>query len=392
MAQKTQETTQGRVFVSYSRKDLDVAEALRDALIARGFDAFLDIHDIDPGEKWKDRLGDLIASAEKIVFLISPDSVASDICEWEIDRAERLGKSILPVVVRETPAETIPGRLADINFIFYRSEDERPAGLQKLLKALTTDLAWEREKTRINDLAMVWANAGRPARLLTWREDAIRALERWRDGHPATSPAPTDVQLAYVSESRLRFTRRQRWIRGGLATGLTAMTALAAAAVFLGLLSEERRVEAETQRAVAENQRDQALTTQSLFLADLAQQEGRRGATGMLLALAGLPDQTTVTGAPLSDRPYALEAERALFAGLLVNRERLVLQGHSSIVTSVTFSPYGTRLATASDDNTARLWDAATGEEIAALQGHSGRVISVAFSPDGTRLATASAD
>ena len=41
-------------------------------------------------------------------------------------------------------------------------------------------------------------------------------------------------------------------------------------------------------------------------------------------------------------------------------------------------------------DHTARIWDAATGAEIAALRGHEGRVQSAAFSPDGARIVTAS--
>ena len=68
------------------------------------------------------------------------------------------------------------------------------------------------------------------------------------------------------------------------------------------------------------------------------------------------------------------------------------LEGHGSAVGSVVFSPDGTRLATGSDDRTARLWDLATGAETARLEGHEGAVMSVAFSPDGTRLATGSAD
>src|SRR5262249_59415727 len=56
------------------------------------------------------------------------------------------------------------------------------------------------------------------------------------------------------------------------------------------------------------------------------------------------------------------------------------------------FSPDGTRLATASGDQTVRLWDARTGQELLVLKGHTGTVCSVCFSPDGTRLATASAD
>ncbi len=59
---------------------------------------------------------------------------------------------------------------------------------------------------------------------------------------------------------------------------------------------------------------------------------------------------------------------------------------------SAAFSGDGTRVVTASFDKTARVWDAATGRELAALKGHEGPVSSAAFSGDGTRVVTASAD
>ena len=49
-------------------------------------------------------------------------------------------------------------------------------------------------------------------------------------------------------------------------------------------------------------------------------------------------------------------------------------------------------MVTASDDRTARIWDAESGKEIAALKGHDNLVRSAAFSGDGKRVVTASDD
>jgi len=58
----------------------------------------------------------------------------------------------------------------------------------------------------------------------------------------------------------------------------------------------------------------------------------------------------------------------------------------------VAWSPNGNRLATGSEDNTVKVWDAEAGKELLSLTGHSDAVLSVAWSPDGRRLATGSKD
>ena len=65
---------------------------------------------------------------------------------------------------------------------------------------------------------------------------------------------------------------------------------------------------------------------------------------------------------------------------------------HNDHVIDVRFSPDGRRLATASRDKSARLWDVATGLPISEPLRHGGGVIRVRFSPDGQRLLTVSED
>lgn len=66
----------------------------------------------------------------------------------------------------------------------------------------------------------------------------------------------------------------------------------------------------------------------------------------------------------------------------------LELAGHRDFVSGLGFSPDGARLASASMDGTLKLWDMATGENVATLPGHLQEATDVAFSPDGRTLAS----
>jgi WD40 repeat protein len=71
---------------------------------------------------------------------------------------------------------------------------------------------------------------------------------------------------------------------------------------------------------------------------------------------------------------------------------RMTLRGHHGPVYSVTYSPDGKLLASASADHTVKLWDPVSGAWLATLTGHRSEVNCVAFSPEGEMVASASDD
>jgi predicted class III extradiol MEMO1 family dioxygenase len=104
----------------------DFAQELLAGLEVFGFEAYLDKHDIAAGEDWETRLGRLIEAADTVVYVISPDAVASDGCAWEVEHTVELKKRLLPIVFRRADEAQVPPRLIAFNQGSRRSLANRP--------------------------------------------------------------------------------------------------------------------------------------------------------------------------------------------------------------------------------------------------------------------------
>ena len=244
-----------------------------------------------------------------------------------------------------------------------------------------------------------WQGMERADRALLTGLDLARA-EEWLPKRSQDLPpdVATFVQrsIAFDRAEKDRQLRFQRWVTFGAMAAALVMLVIGGFAGIQWREAEQQRSVAVKQRTVAverekeaEQQRRQAQLTQSRFLADLANQGARAsdGGTAMLLALEAL-----LPAAREADRPYAPEAEAALFTSRARLQEIGVLKGHDGPVWNAAFSPDGRQVVTVSSDRTARLWEVASGKEIAVLKGHDGPVWSAAFSPNGRQVVTASGD
>jgi tetratricopeptide (TPR) repeat protein len=194
-----------RVFISYSRDDLEFANQLDAALNACGFECVIDRQGISGGEDWKRSLGSLISEADTVIFVLSPTSARSEICAWEVEEATRLGKRILPVNCRPLEGASPPPRLRDLNYIFFYADPKVSdsgfgTGLASLVAALNTDFDWLREHTRYLQRATEWDRGGRPANRLLSGDDIAEA-KAWVARRPKSAPEPTALHLDFIRAS-----------------------------------------------------------------------------------------------------------------------------------------------------------------------------------------------
>src|SRR6266436_4451025 len=368
------------VFISYSRKDKEFVRRLHEALKRRDREAWVDWEDVRPTEDFMQAIFGAIEGSDTFIFVLTPDSVASLVCGREIAHAAAHNKRMVPIVAREVNADTVPEALAKLDWIsFHRDGDDFEKATDTLISALDTDLNWVHAHTRLLTRAMERENKGKKNSFVL-RGDDLRSAEQWlAEAGTQKERQPTPLQTEYIIASRKAAARRQRITLGAVTFGFVVAIVLTVVAFFA-----EAKAKKQTQVAVAATKKtSEAASRGNVSLARYSKEGGKNAQALTYLAQA------------LRLNPENREAFGLTVAMLTHLSWQVPLTGsmrHDAAVNSAQFSPDGQRVVTTSWDQTARVWDAASGKPIGQLMKHESPVNSAQFSPDGQRIVTASRD
>lgn len=350
-------------FISYAREDQDFVRKLHDALLERGRDAWFD-SEIFPSTEWMREIRAAIDAAPAVIFLISPDSIASSVCRQELDHAIAQNKRLVPVVCREADPDRVDESLRKLNWISILDPDELDQKVEQLIDVIDADLDWVHAHARLLVRARDWETKGQDRSLLLHGND-LKDSERWLvDVGGDRTPRPTPLQTQYIIASRRAQTARQRYVLAGVGAALMVTATLA--------------IYASIQSRIADHQRDIAL---SRLLAAQSLQNSSE-AWGQL-------DLALLLSVAASRIEPTLEARGSLFRALIeANRVKKFIPTGDTLV-SLAVSPDGNTIATGDFHGGVVLWDAKTLEARATMQHGKGVVDSLSFSPDGGALASA---
>jgi hypothetical protein len=380
------------VFISYSRKDKEFVSRLDEELKRRGREAWVDWEGIPPGDKWEKTIYGAIEGTYTFIFVLTPDSIASDICGKEIAHAAANNKRLVPIVRREVAAERVPKSLGELNWIFFRDSDDFEEVTAKLISALDTDLDWVRAHTRLLARAIEWDANGRHNSFVLRGED-LRSAERWlAEAGAQKERQPTRLQTEYIIASRKGSARRQRITLGAVTLGFVV-------AIVLAVIARGQRTEAVKNATPADRQKENALTQESKAkdqtrAALAAKKETSEVASRGNVSLARYSKNRGKNAQALAHLAQALrqnpqnrEASGLTAAMVTQLGWHAPLRGsmrHDGPVWSAQFSPDGQRVVTTSEIMpTARLWDAASGKPVGEPMQHDAAVNSAQFNPKG---------
>ncbi len=382
----------GKIFISYSHNDVEFAKKLTGELQKSNLDFWVDWEGIPPTADWMQQIEKGIEEADMFIFMLSPDSIESEVCMSELAHAVKNGKRLIPIMVRKIKESGMPEKLARIQYISFSGNDFKDA-LKKLLTAINTDYEWAQSHSRLQIKARDWVRNNLESGFLLRGKDlhdgeVLLAADR------SKIPHPTDLQREFVHLSRKAVDKQRRW-----ATILASASAVAM--LLLGIYGlyqanqatialervEEEIIQKNSARQVAMVREAEArfnqLSAQAVAKADQNFNEA------LLLGV-----KTYLRSK--DNRASNLVAQSAISDIVQRNPGLIqILTGHTDWVNSAAISADGRFLASVSWDASVILWDIsnpALPVTLSTLKEHRASVNGVAFSADGETLVSTGDD
>ena len=235
------------IFISYSRKDDPFVRKLSDGLANRGRKIWVDWEDIPPTADWFGKIKAGIEASRALIFVLSPDSVTSEVCKREVDHALANHKRLIPIIAREVVADKVDESIGKLNWIFFREQDDISDALNKLLQAVDTDLEWVDAHTTLLEKALERDRKNRDQSLLL-RGQELGEAEAWQVKSAEKEPKPTELMGEFIPSSRQGESRRQRLLLLGVTVALIISVTLGAIAVWQYLKAEQKTRQANAGR------------------------------------------------------------------------------------------------------------------------------------------------
>jgi hypothetical protein len=150
------------VFISYAREDISFARRLYEALSSSGREPAWDQDHVTVpfSAPWRQEIRTAIDNSDKFIFVISPDSLASQACADELAHALEVNKQIIPILCQQPRAgQTVPEAVGELNWISFRDDADFDRSFGQLSSVLDTDLVWVKSHTRLLTRASEWSSA-----------------------------------------------------------------------------------------------------------------------------------------------------------------------------------------------------------------------------------------
>ncbi|MGB0371837.1 MAG: toll/interleukin-1 receptor domain-containing protein [Opitutales bacterium] len=95
------------IFLSYSRKDLKIAEGLRESLLGRGFNIWMDMESIEPTQEWRAVIEKALIEHPVFLFLHTENAGSSEMCRFELGSAVEHQLTIWVIEPEDMPATAL---------------------------------------------------------------------------------------------------------------------------------------------------------------------------------------------------------------------------------------------------------------------------------------------